>query len=124
MKAFVLILAFMVSLNASELTKRVQELIECNFKAPMRVVKYDPFYKGAKVVQMSMAQKEQSDVFYISSILNNKAFINSRWYGVGDEVLGYKIISIHKESVLVKNGSKVIKLGIKRNNKLLKIRKK
>jgi hypothetical protein len=124
MKLVVLILVFIANLNASELTKRVQSLINYNFKRPMRVVRYDPFCKGAKVVQKSITAKKEDNKLYISSVLNSKAFIGSNWYGVGDEVLGYKIIGITKESVLVRANGKVYKLGLKRNNKILKIRKK
>jgi hypothetical protein len=44
--------------------------------------------------------------FTLKAILNRRAFINDRWYKIGDEIGGYKLAKINGESVLLESGDK------------------
>jgi len=43
---------------------------------------------------------------FLEAILNKSALINGKWYKVGDEVYGYKILSIEAKSVELKKNKK------------------
>jgi hypothetical protein len=113
-----------VSLYAQDLKERIEKLIVPPQKRTIVKVKYDPFKKGQEVVQKTFDGKPQDKTLHITSILNNKVFVNSHWYSVGDEVNGYKILQIREDSVLAKNSEKVVKLGIKRRDKIVKVEDK
>jgi len=117
----VLILLLTVSMYASDLKDRIEKLI-VPLKAEQIVhVRYDPFQRVQKVIQKVLIQKPQESSFHISSVLNGRVFVNSRWHSVGDTVNGYKIIQIREDSVLAKKSGKVLKFGIKRRNNIIKI---
>jgi len=123
MKIF-LIFSIVLSLYAEDLTSRTQKLIEPIEKTLVTKVKYDPFKKGQEVVQKVMNKKEVESSLYITSILNNRVFVNSHWYKVGDKVNGYKIIQINNNDILAKNSKKVVKFGIKRRKNIVKVEDK
>ena len=123
MKIF-LILSIVLSLYAEDLKLRTEKLIVPIEKRAIVKVKYDPFKKGKEVVQKVFSKKVQDNTLYVTSILNNRVFINSRWYRVGDKVNGYKIIQIKEDSILVKNSKKVLKFGIKRRDNIVKVEDK
>jgi len=123
MKAF-LILSIVMSIYAQDLKLKIERLIVPVEKKPIVKVKYDPFKKGQEVVQKVFNKKVQDNTLYVTSILNNRVFINSRWYRVGDKVNGYKIIQIKEDSILAKNSKKVLKFGIKRRDNIVKVEEK
>ncbi len=123
MKIF-LILSIVLSLYAEDLKLRTEKLIVPIEKRAIVKVKYDPFKKGKEVVQKVFSKKVQDNTLYVTSILNNRVFINSRWYRVSDKVNGYKIIQIKEDSILVKNSKKVLKFGIKRRDNIVKVEDK
>ena len=119
-----LILSIVLSLYAEDLKLRTQKLIAPIEKTLIVRVKYDPFKKGEEVVQKIFNKKRQDKTLYVTAILNNKVFINSRWYRVGDKVAGYKILQLKEDSILVKNSKKVLKFSIKRRNNIVKVKDK
>ena len=123
MKIF-LIFTMVISIYAQDLKSRIEKLITPLETKKIVYIKYDPFQKAQVVVQEAIEQKTQENTFYIMSILNNRVFVNSHWYSVGDEVNGYKILQIRKDSVLAKNSEKVVKFGVKRRNNIVKVEDK
>ena len=121
-----ILLFFITSANSEDLKQRVQKLIEPAKKQNIVSVKYNPFKNGKKVLMKAFEQKakDKENTLHVASILNNKVFINSKWYSVGDKVLGYKILEINKNRVLARSGEKIVKFGISRQDKLLKVRNK
>ena len=120
----ILILVLFTSIYAQDLKLRIERLIVPVEKRPIVKVKYDPFKKGQEVIQKIFNKKLQDNTLYVTSILNNRVFINSRWYRVGDKVNGYKIIQIKEDSILAKNSKKVLKFGIKRRDNIVKVEDK
>lgn len=60
----------------------------------------------------------------VTLIINSKARINGKWYGLNDRVQGYKIASIDNDKVsLVKNGKTKL-LSMKKGNKHIEINTK
>ncbi|WP_458701608.1 hypothetical protein ACKGJI_05665 [Sulfurospirillum sp. 1307] len=124
MKKVFFIMFLSTLLFSNDLTNKVIKFNNYEFKKSMVLLDYDPFVRGSKVIKSTLEAKKEDKTFYVSSILNHKAFINSKWYKTGDKVLGYKIIAITKENVLVRKDSKTIKIGIKRDKKLLEVKEK
>jgi len=120
----VLILVMVVSLYAQDLKTRIEKLVIPPIKTKTVKVKYDPFQKGQEVVRKTFESKPQDKTFHVMSIFNNKVFVDSHWYRVGDEVNGYKILQIRENSVLAKNSGKVVKFGIKRRDNIVKVEDK
>ena len=124
----ILLLFFIIiNLNAIDLENKVKELQKAPQKISIVYAKYDPFQKGKQVILKTIAVKETtkaSKALQVVAILNSKAFINSKWNSVGDRVDGYKIIQITNNIVLARKNGKIIKIGIEKSKKLLKIRDK
>lgn len=92
---------------------------------------YDPFRKTAKhkvpkiIVDPAMFLPLKNQLrtppsfvapppSVVSAIMNNKAFINGRWYRIGERFDGSEIVTIQNQFVALKNGNllKMIPLGI------------
>jgi hypothetical protein len=58
----------------------------------------------------------------LGAIINKVALINGNWYKVGERVNGYKVHSISRKSVTLKNGSKTKLLTTASKNKKLKFK--
>lgn len=74
-------------------------------------VKYDPFHKAQKIIKS--AKKSAKGNFRIKrrlalgGIFNGKAFINGRFYRVGDRVDGAKIVAIKDRYVILLRDGKM-----------------
>ncbi len=119
---FMLMVMMVTALFSSDLEQKVEALFEVTKKEPIRKMQYDPFFKANKVVLKVLDDKIVDDTIYIISILNSRVFVNSRWYGVGDMIGEYEIIDIRGDTVLAKKGGAVEKFGIRRVNKIIKIK--
>ena len=77
-------------------------------------VHYDPFIKAKKIIKRAKEPalspaKVVRPRFELSAIFNDKAFINGRFYKVGDRISGYKVSEIKENYVIFqKNGTKMI----------------
>ncbi len=120
----VLILVMIINLYSHDLKNKIEKLIEPPQSKTIVYVKYNPFKTLQKGMKKVFNKKIYDKTFYVMSILNNRVFINSHWYNVGDKVNGYKIIQIKNNSILAKKRNKIIKYKLKRQNKILKIEDK
>jgi len=46
------------------------------------------------------------DVFTLKAIMNDKAYINNKWVGIGDKIGSYKVVDIMDDAVYLSNGKK------------------
>jgi chorismate mutase len=60
-------------------------------------------------------------IYTITAILNNKAFINKKWYGVGDKIGEFKVISIGKDYAILRSKEETKKLVIHSRKKKIKL---
>ena len=121
---FLLILSVAISIYAQDLKGRIEKLILPPEKSPIVQIKYDPFKKGQEVVKKTFDVKAVEDTLHVTTVLNNRVFVNSSWYKVGDEVNGYKIIQIRENEVLTKKDGKILKFGLKRQKSIVKVEDK
>ena len=76
-------------------------------------VKYDPFYKAEKILkEKKVIRKMQKKPIRLtlSAIYNNKAYINGKFYKVGDRVGEYRVFKIAKDFVMLKSKGKSLRL--------------
>jgi len=81
---------------------------------------YNPF-EGEEFKPKNKGVKKEKKTFVlkIDAIFNDKVYINGKWYKVGDEIYGNKILKIyHTKVVFIKNG-KIFEIPI--GMKILKV---
>lgn len=71
------------------------------------LVHYDPFYKSQIILHSQKRQSLQHNFFGLSAIFNDRAFINNRFYTVGEKIQGYRIKKIYKHSVVLQHGKHI-----------------
>ncbi|ASM40144.1 hypothetical protein CSPB12327_07095 [Campylobacter sp. RM12327] len=59
---------------------------------------------------------EQEPEYALYAILNNKAKINDTWYSIGDDVRGYKLNAILKNSVKLTKNNETLTLNLVKGN--------
>ncbi len=92
-----------------------------SIESPMpRVIKVEN--NSTKENNTTVIAKPQNDTFYLTAIMNNKAFINGKWVGRGEFVGSYKLIDIMDDSVFLKDGNKTKLIFFKDNLKKIKIK--
>jgi len=94
---------------------------------------YDPFQKmhTMKTVQKSaqlllplppLLDAPMFTPTVVTAVMNNKAFINGRWYKVGDTVNTQQITSIQSDFVALKEGNRLTILGVGNQQRFLKMK--
>ncbi len=89
--------------------------ISCFSKTLDLPVKYDPFVKAQKIIKRHKAvpiRIKRARTLHLVAIFNDKAYIDGKFYHVGDKIDGYVIEKIDKRGVLLKRGkqSKLLRL--------------
>jgi len=111
-KGIILLMILSLSLFAIDITDIIDSIERMNSstKIPKKIEYniYDPFSdaKSILIVKNNNDKKISSSLkpIILQTILNNRAFIDGKWYNEGDEIRKYKIKSIGSDSVvLVKN---------------------
>lgn len=57
-------------------------------------------------------QNLDSSALQLNAIINNQALINNDWYGLYDEINGYKIIKINAKSITIQNKNTTKQIAI------------
>ena len=86
-----------------------------NVKKHFLKINYNIFTNNTQFITFTPTIKENKINLKIYAIFNQKVNINGKWYQIGNEINGYKIINITSNSVLLKKGSKILVLKIKNN---------
>jgi len=118
------------SLSHQEITKMVNKIkgeragisLELLEKTP------NPFAIVKKVVKKKEPIKIQepivvipTEIYDLTAVLNHSAFINKKWYKVGDKIGSYKVIHIGKTSATLKRGDEFKRLAIPKREKKIKL---
>ena len=85
------------------------------------IIHYDPFLKAKIILQTDTKMPEPSVYhpkrFSISAILNNKVYINGKFYKKNDIIYGYKIVRVSDKYIrVIKNNKNRIIWLIKPHN--------
>ncbi len=109
----------MISLNAEFSMEQIANMVEKiqqkrvskmnidyrSVPSPFIIIKKDE--ESNKTVAMSPISEIS---FNLSAIINDSAFINGKWYKVGDSVNDYNITEISNTEVKLENGKNTIEL--------------
>lgn len=87
----------------------------------LAIVQYDPFKKAKVFLKLELKRDEQvvkhrNNFLNIDAIFNKKVYINSKFYGVGQTIYGYKIVSIAKKYIKVKKNRKISIIPLIKSN--------
>lgn len=127
MKQFLLLLFIGMTLVAQDLDSKLNELIVYKNSNKDVVIDYNPFInenamKALMNESNTTSSNETKKEMKLVSIINQKAFIGGKWYGVGEMIEGKKIIKINADTVEIKQGSKSTILAFEASKDLLKIK--
>ncbi len=90
-------------------------------------VNYDPFYKASKIIKTAKKRKVLQRIpvqrLRLYAIFNDKAYINGRFYAIGDRIGEYKLVSIKKDYVLLSKKGTIKMLPLLKNS-ILRIGKR
>lgn len=90
-------------------------------------INYSPFKKKvieneSKEFASSETVKKTGDI--VKAIFNNRAFINNKWYTIGDEIGSFKILKISKDTVYMSKGNTLKNLQLKNFKKYIVVKEK
>ena len=88
-------------------------------------INYDPFYKAQKLLKKPKKIQVFSKPIQLKlyAIYNNRAYINGKFYKIGDKIYGYRVYKIYDNYVVLKRNSK-LKVVYLIKNRILKMRNK
>jgi len=130
-KIFLLFIAISVVVFADLSMKQIEEMVLKihkkrdgvklatleNTKAPVMEIKIEDNVTEP-IVEEEVTEKKMK----LHTILNNKAYINDRWYNLNDTVMGYTLKYMGKRGVVLKNDKTIRKLFLReKNNSFLMI---
>jgi len=128
-KAILMIFSSIV-LYAIEITDIIDSIDKMNssVQIPKKIEYnvYDPFSSAKPILNTKHNTKLKTNIILqpiiLQTILNNRAFVDGKWYNKGDKVRDYKIEMVNSDSViLVKNFKKTI-IRIKKIERILKMK--
>jgi len=73
----------------------------------------EPFVRREEkneVATFVIPEKSDDIKLMLHAIVNGKAYINDRWYGLEEQILGYTVKYIGKEGVVLRNENSIKKL--------------
>ena len=84
---------------------------------------YDPFATAKPILKKKTIVKraEQKNIV-LETILNNRVFIERKWYSTGSYIHGYKIKNISANGIIITKNHKTLLIPLNKNKNLLKIK--
>lgn len=127
MKLFTLLSLIGMTLFAQDVDSKLNELIVYKNSNKDIVLDYNPFVNEStmKTLMKDSVPASNSEIkkeMALISIMNQKAFIGGKWYGIGEMIDGKKIIKININTVELKQGSQITILAFETSKNLLKIK--
>ena len=116
-KTVIFLISFSLSLFAIDIADIIDSIDRMNTSAkiPKKVQYhvYDPFSGAKPMVDSKNNTLEKTSIVIepviLQTILNNRAFIDGKWYNKGDKVREFELVAINSDSVvLMKNSKKTI----------------
>ena len=126
-----ILLMMIVSISivfGADLSTRLDQLIHSKKEHKIVFLHYNPFEVTKKAADekrllKSTGQKQAMPINFVM-VLNHSAFINGRWYKVGDSVAGYKIERIFSDKIKIEKKGMTTTLYLKNKQQILNIREK
>ncbi len=112
-------------LFAQESEAKLEELMAYKVDAKSVSLDYNPFISKNAMGTLTSetdSSKEEKKEFVLLSIMNQKAFISGKWYSVGDQTIGGKILSIKPTGVELSQNGKRKALGFEVSKNVLQVK--
>jgi len=102
-------------LSVAQITKMVTQIHQEREGVKLETLQTtkEPFVRREEkndVTTFVIPEKTDDVKLMLHAILNGKAYINDRWYGLEEQVLGYTVKYIGKEGVVLRNENSIKKL--------------
>jgi len=88
-----------------------------NMPSPFVMIKIDE----NKTELIADKPKKKTVQFRLGGIVNDKAYVNNRWIGIGDEINGYKLFEIIDDGIIMLQDKHAVKVLLKKNRQILKL---
>lgn len=112
MKKIILVIICLQLANAmsrAELDDKVHELVQVR-----TTIDYSEIAKVNNPFYQDKEQEQETITFSLFAIVDKRAKVNQKWYGIGEEVSnGYKLVFVNKEKVGLSNSNNYIELNLK-----------
>jgi len=124
MKWLILLLSVELIYSAP-INKTIDELLEKSEKQELKVPSYDPFKRATPLLQKKSKKSSYKALpIELSAIMNNKSFINGRWYEKGDKTPEGRVVKITKDAVYLRQGKKTKILRLHNQKRLFDMHEK
>jgi len=120
-------LLYSATIDVTPISKKI-DLLKNRKKSPatLNYNVYDPFSTAKPL----LATKEKKPVvitkrpIIVQTILNKKALIDGRWYGVGSKVHAATITAIKENSITIHSGEKYSVIALKSRKNIIKTKER
>ncbi|PHR54928.1 MAG: hypothetical protein COA44_12065 [Arcobacter sp.] len=125
MKIFFLCLLVGI-LYAAPIDKTIDELLDNEAKAELKIPLYDPFKRAQPLLKKKSKPRKShfSAPAQLSAIMNDKAFFAGRWYKLGDNTPEGKLVKLRKDKIYLRQGKKTKVLKLQKKKPMFKIHEK
>ncbi len=123
---WILILLSIYTVHAAPIHKTIDQLLEDGGKPELKIPQYDPFKRAAPLLKKKRVTRrvDKPAPLVLSAVLNERAFINGKWYENGDLLPEGKIVKVNSKSVYLKQGKKIKILHLQKKKTMFSIRDK
>jgi len=123
---WMILLVFGYTLWASPIPKTIDQLLNNEDTTELEVPQYDPFKRATPLLQKKSTRDKVSRPLptQLIAVLNEKAFINGKWYKEGDVLAEGKITEVRADSVYLKKGRTVKILKLKKIKSMFTLEQK
>jgi hypothetical protein len=113
------------ALIASPIHQTIDELLD-NEEKTLELPEYDPFKRAKPLLIRKLSKRPvyRPAPTALIAVLNDKAYINGRWYKIGDVLFEGKLFKITDESVYLKKGNKIKIFRLKKEKSILQVSEK
>ena len=93
------------------------------------IIQYDPFFNAQKIIKQqsmiikSITKTKAAIKLHLTAILNDQAYINGRFYKVGDKIGAFKVVKISSNSVHLKSKTKTTVLRFSKHKPYIQTKK-
>ncbi len=125
-RAIAMTLMLCLVLTASPIYKTIDEFLQNEEQKSLDIPSYDPFKRTQPLLNKKQTKRPPRGRIKteLIALMDKRAYINGRWYSLGQSLSEGKIIKIDTLSVTLKKGNKIKILRLRQHKKLFTISEK
>ncbi len=123
---YLLMLLMIQAVWSAPIDKTIDELLEGNQENSLGVSEYDPFSRAKPLLYKKMSKRsiQKKAALALSAVLNDRAYMNGKWYTKGDLTPEGRVIRVKADAVYLKKGTKIKVLTLHNQKSMFSIREK